>query len=92
MIDEACIGRLLKPCCSGVFKDWLLIGLSSLLYSSPVTVINIGGYLLAFSAVLWHNQTKRRAATQKAAQEVIDNLAAKQEEAVPLVGGADSQR
>lgn len=76
-------------CLSGVFKDWLLIGLSSLLYSSEVTAINIGGYLIAFFAVLFHNQSKRREAAHKAAMLVNDSAAAKGEETVPLVGGAD---
>jgi hypothetical protein len=40
-------------CCAGVVKDWLLIGLSALLYSSPVTKLNLIGYGIAFVAVLW---------------------------------------
>ena len=28
---------------AGVIKDWLLIGLSVLLFNSPVTSINLGG-------------------------------------------------
>ena len=35
---------------AGVVKDWMLIGLSVLLYASPVTPLNLGGYFLAFLA------------------------------------------
>ena len=38
---------------TGVVKDWLLIGLSALLYSAPVTKLNLFGYGIAFLAVLW---------------------------------------
>jgi len=36
-----------------VVKDWILIGLSVWLYKAPVSALNIGGYLIAFAAVLW---------------------------------------
>ncbi len=39
--------------CTGVVKDWLLIGLSAFLYSAPVTKLNLIGYGIAFLAVLW---------------------------------------
>ena len=39
--------------CAGVVKDWLLIGLSAMLYSAPVTKLNLIGYGIAFLAVLW---------------------------------------
>lgn len=39
-------------------KDWILIGLSVWLYKAPVSAVNIGGYLVAFAAVLWYNYAK----------------------------------
>ena len=36
---------------AGVVKDWMLIGLSVLMYASPVTPLNLGGYFVAFLAV-----------------------------------------
>lgn len=43
---------------AGVVKDWMLIGLSVMLFHSVVTPINLIGYLLAFSAVCWYNYRK----------------------------------
>lgn len=54
---------------AGVVKDWILIGLSVLLYKSPVSAINLGGYLIAFAAVLWYNYTKIQAAMAEKAQQ-----------------------
>ena len=42
-----------RPVRAGVVKDWLLIGLSAMLYSAPVTKLNLIGYGIAFLAVLW---------------------------------------
>jgi len=39
---------------AGVIKDWLLIYLSRLLFGSPVTTVQLGGYTLAFSGNLKH--------------------------------------
>jgi hypothetical protein len=36
---------------AGVVKDWLLIGLSVLLYQSPISRVNLGGYSIAFVSV-----------------------------------------
>jgi len=52
------LGSTPAPICdlcvdAGVVKDWILIGLSVWLYAAPVTAINLGGYLVAFVAVLW---------------------------------------
>jgi hypothetical protein len=53
---------------AGVVKDWILIGLSVWLYAAPVTAINLGGYLIAFAAVLWYNYSKIQSAmAEKAA-------------------------
>jgi hypothetical protein len=43
---------------AGVIKDWLLIGLSSLLFHSKVTSMNLQGYGIAFAGVCWYNWTK----------------------------------
>lgn len=60
---------------AGVVKDWILIGLSVWMYQAPVSRVNIGGYLVAFFAVLWYNYSKMQAAmADKAAPEaVVDN-------------------
>ena len=38
---------------AGVAKDWLLIGLSVVLFQAAVSQLNIFGYLIAFLAVCW---------------------------------------
>jgi hypothetical protein len=43
---------------AGVVKDWLLIGLSVMLYKSPVSPLNLGGYVVAFLAVCLYNYRK----------------------------------
>lgn len=43
---------------AGVVKDWMLIGLSVLMYASPVTPLNLGGYFIAFLAVCMYNYRK----------------------------------
>ncbi|EIE22024.1 plastidic phosphate translocator-like protein [Coccomyxa subellipsoidea C-169] len=43
---------------AGVIKDWLLIGLSVLIFKAQVTRINLGGYSLAFAGVCWYNYKK----------------------------------
>ena len=43
---------------AGVIKDWLLIALSSLLFHSKVTPLNLQGYGIAFAGVCWYNWTK----------------------------------
>jgi len=47
---------------AGVIKDWLLIGLSTALFKSPVTTLNLFGYLIAFTGVCWYNYAKANAA------------------------------
>lgn len=43
---------------AGVVKDWLLIGLSALLFRAPVTALNLAGYSVAFAGVCWYNKAK----------------------------------
>ena len=43
---------------AGVVKDWMLIGLSVVMYASPVTPLNLGGYFIAFLAVCLYNYRK----------------------------------
>lgn len=43
---------------AGVVKDWLLIALSSFLFHSQVTLLNLQGYGIAFAGVCWYNWTK----------------------------------
>jgi hypothetical protein len=43
---------------AGVVKDWLLIGLSVLLFKSIVTRVNLFGYMIAFAGVCWYNYQK----------------------------------
>jgi hypothetical protein len=46
---------------AGVIKDWLLIGMSSFLFHSKVTSLNLQGYGVAFAGVCWYNWTKLKA-------------------------------
>ena len=43
---------------AGVVKDWMLIGLSALLFRAPVTPLNLAGYSVAFAGVCWYNKAK----------------------------------
>lgn len=43
---------------AGVVKDWMLIGLSSLLFAAPVSAMSLGGYMLAFAGVGFYNYQK----------------------------------
>jgi Triose-phosphate Transporter family len=69
---------------AGVVKDWLLIGLSVLLFHSIVTGLNLFGYFLAFLGVCWYNYNKLQAARAAAETPRVDS-SARNEEAVPLV-------
>jgi len=46
---------------AGVLKDWLLIAASAALFGSPISGLNLGGYGVALSGVLWYNGSKLRA-------------------------------
>lgn len=46
---------------AGVVKDWMLIGLSVLLFHSAVSKLNLFGYFIAFLAVCWYNYQKLQA-------------------------------
>jgi len=43
---------------AGVVKDWILIGISALLFEAPVTTTQLLGYLLAFGGVCYYNYAK----------------------------------
>lgn len=43
---------------SGVVKDWILIYLSWWIFGSPVSPLSLGGYFVAFGAVLYYNYMK----------------------------------
>ncbi|GAX76953.1 hypothetical protein CEUSTIGMA_g4400.t1 [Chlamydomonas eustigma] len=43
---------------AGVVKDWLLIGLSVILFGSTVTGLQLFGYLIAFAGVMYYNYLK----------------------------------
>lgn len=76
---------------AGVVKDWLLIGLSYAVYHAPVSALNLGGYALAFFAVLFYNVQKLNAL--RPAQPVPDGEAEaskRDAEAQPLVAGQTS--
>lgn len=56
-----------------------------------MTKINLIGYSIAFLAVLYYNQAKKRAAMAKAAQQVVADAAGEKEaELQPLVSGPGS--
>ena len=64
---------------AGVVKDWMLIGLSVLLFHSAVSKLNLFGYFIAFLAVCWYNYQKLQAARGPAV-----TAPATSEERVPL--------
>ena len=45
---------------AGVVKDWLLIYLSWVIFSGPITPLNLFGYGIAFCAVCYYNYMKLR--------------------------------
>ncbi|CAL5221974.1 g4256 [Coccomyxa viridis] len=53
---------------AGVIKDWLLIGLSALMFQAQISGLSLGGYGVAFSGVCWYNYTKLQAMQAKQAQ------------------------
>ncbi|KXZ44371.1 hypothetical protein GPECTOR_68g342 [Gonium pectorale] len=53
---------------AGVVKDWMLIGLSVLLFGSSVTRLQLIGYGVAFAAVMYYNYLKM----QQAAQAMVE--------------------
>ena len=77
-------------CFLGVVKDWLLIGLSALMYASPVTKVNLVGYSIAFLGVLYYNNMKRKAAQAKVAEQTAAALDKEEGELQPLVNGQRS--
>mmetsp|Transcript_19680 Transcript_19680/g.63969 ORF Transcript_19680/g.63969 Transcript_19680/m.63969 type:complete len:344 (+) Transcript_19680:168-1199(+) len=54
---------------AGVVKDWILIGLSSVLFLAPIASLSLYGYLLAFAGVCYFNYKKMQAKAAKAAAE-----------------------
>ncbi|KAK2076286.1 hypothetical protein QBZ16_001218 [Prototheca wickerhamii] len=66
----------------GVVKDWLLIGLSYWIYASPVTQVNLAGYLIAFLAVCWYNYQKLQKVKAKVLEDAKQEL--KEPEMEPL--------
>lgn len=49
---------------AGVVKDWLLIGLSVVLFGSPVSGLQLFGYGIAFAGVMYYNYQKIQAMKQ----------------------------
>ncbi|KXZ44372.1 hypothetical protein GPECTOR_68g343 [Gonium pectorale] len=78
---------------AGVIKDWMLIGLSVLLYGSSVTPIQLGGYLVAFGGVTFYNYLKMQQASQALAaqqqQQQAQAQASGDEEKQALLSGAE---
>ena len=67
----------------GVVKDWVLIGLSVFLFHSIITVINLGGYIIAFIGVFFYNLQVLRERSNAASDEV--ETASASSEVVPLL-------
>jgi hypothetical protein len=72
---------------AGVVKDWMLIGISVWVFHDPVSSVNIGGYVLAFTAVCWYNLTKYRAAQEKTLAELRAR-----EETAPILSVIDERK
>jgi len=73
---------------AGVIKDWLLIGLSVVIFQAKVTSINLGGYLIAFGGVVFYNYTKLQAMQAKQREKE----AQKDLESDPLVPQSPSKQ
>lgn len=54
---------------AGVVKDWLLIGLSVILFGNPVTGIQLFGYGISFVGVMYYNYQKIQAMKAKSQAE-----------------------
>ena len=57
---------------AGVVKDWLLISLSAIWFKSPLSVLNVVGYAIAFSGVIMYNFFKQQVGTEKRPQEEVE--------------------
>jgi drug/metabolite transporter (DMT)-like permease len=73
---------------AGVVKDWILIGISALIFEAPVTTTQIIGYLIAFGGVCYYNYAKLTA-QQKAAVETTQASVELKEPLAP--GKGDTQ-
>ena len=61
---------------AGVVKDWMLIGLSVVMYGSQVSPLNLGGYLIAFLAVCVYNYRKLQSMKKSSPPALKDELQA----------------
>jgi len=67
---------------AGVIKDWLLIMLSVLMFGSPVSVLQLLGYGVAFGGVCWYNYLKYQAMN-------VSTKSASDKEREPLLNQSD---
>ena len=73
---------------AGVVKDWMLIYLSWVIFAGPITMLNLFGYSIAFSAVCWYNYIKLKAMSADATKklvlgEVEDDMEASDKDSLP---------
>ena len=59
----------------GVIKDWLLIGVSSAIFTAPISRISLLGYALAFAGVCVYNSHKLQQMKSGHASKSKDTLA-----------------
>lgn len=59
---------------AGVVKDWLLIGLSYVLFGSPVSGQSLGGYGFAFFGVVYYNYSKQVEKAQSSSRQLPTKL------------------
>lgn len=52
---------------AGVVKDWILIGISAVIFEAPISSTQIIGYLIAFGGVMYYNYLKIKVAQEQAA-------------------------
>jgi drug/metabolite transporter (DMT)-like permease len=77
---------------AGVVKDWLLIGLSVLIFHSAVSQLNLFGYFLAFLAVAWYNYQKlQEARTNNANSSASGNGVAEERVPLKVMGSQEAQ-
>lgn len=71
---------------AGIFKDWVLIGLSVLLFASRVSLLQLAGYGFTLLGVAWYNHQK----FQKGGQVQSQQQQAKQQQAT-AAGTVDAE-
>ena len=74
-----------------MLQDWMLIGLSVVIFHAKVSALNLGGYLVAFGGVCWYNYQKFQAMQAKQ-REKEAALKSSDAESKSLLNGNGAQK